>query len=217
MLTNPVHRRKPNLFPQLPSSLRETLEVYLLEMQKLGMRLLGLMAKPLKIDEKELETFGDGVQAIGMLYYPPCPKPELVIGITHSDACGITILNQVNGVDGLQIKKDGIWFPVTFLPSALVVNIGDILQILSNGVYHSVEHRAAINSEKERMSIRFFMLPKFEAEIAPSPSLLNPQNPPLYRREGMEQYSTSFIAGKLNGKTMLEHLRIEHMEKPIED
>ncbi len=74
--------------------------------------------------------FDDGMQSVRMTYYPPCPQPELVLGIfPHSDATGITILNQINGVDGLQIKKDGVWIPVSFLEGSLVVNVGDILEV----------------------------------------------------------------------------------------
>ncbi|KAK6264538.1 hypothetical protein SCA6_019972 [Theobroma cacao] len=214
MITNPIHRRKPHLLPELPSSLRNTLESYLLELQKLATKLLSLMAKALKIDVTEMiELFDDGMQSVKMTYYPPCPQPELVMGITpHSDATLLTILNQVNGVDALQIRKGGVWFPVSFVPDAFVVNVGDILEIFSNGIYRSIEHRATANSEKERISVAFFINPKFEAEVGPSPSLINPKNPPLFKRVGMEQYVKDFFSRKLNGKTYLQHMRIENGE-----
>ncbi|KAL5054809.1 hypothetical protein RYX36_035491, partial [Vicia faba] len=122
MITNPIQRRKPHLFPQLPSSLRDTLETYISELKKLGMTLFELMGKAIKIDLKEIDNmFEDGNQSIRMTHYPPCPQPELVDGIIpHSDGSGITILNQINGVGGLEIKKDGVWIPVTFHPEAFV-------------------------------------------------------------------------------------------------
>ncbi|XP_034697264.1 uncharacterized protein LOC117923131 [Vitis riparia] len=166
MTTNPIHTRKPYLLPELPPSLRDSLECYLAELQKLAMILLGFMAKALKLEKGEMEElFEDGMQSVRMTYYPPCPQPELVMGLTpHSDATGITILLQINGVDGLQIKKDGVWIPVSFLPDALVVNIGDILEILSNGVYTSIEHRATVNAAKERISIAMFFNPRDSLE-----------------------------------------------------
>ncbi|CBI30790.3 unnamed protein product, partial [Vitis vinifera] len=135
MTTNPIHTRKPYLLPELPPSLRDSLECYLAELQKLAMMLLGFMAKALKLEKGEMEElFEDGKQSVRMTYYPPCPQPELVMGLTpHSDATGITILLQINGVDGLQIKNDGVWIPVSFLPDALVVNIGDILEVSPHG------------------------------------------------------------------------------------
>ncbi|KAL2331278.1 hypothetical protein Fmac_018859 [Flemingia macrophylla] len=89
-----------------------------------------------------------------MNYYPPSPQPEKVIGLTpHSDGVGLTILLQVNEVEGLQIKKNGMWVPIMPLPNAFIVNIGDILEIITNGIYQSIEDRATVNSEIERLSI----------------------------------------------------------------
>ncbi|KAI9074088.1 hypothetical protein K1719_033064 [Acacia pycnantha] len=208
---NPLHRRKPYLVPQLPPSLRDTLEIYFREVRKLAMELLGLLAEAIKIEMKEVEElFDDGMQSVRMTYYPPCPEPELVVGLTpHSDATGITILHQVNGVEGLEIKKDGVWIPVSFLPDAFVVNVGDIMEILSNGVYSSIEHRAAVNKEKERISIAMFFNPKFEAEIGPFKSLITPHNPPLFKRILMEDYFKDFFSHNLNGKSHLERMKIK--------
>ncbi|KAI3710073.1 hypothetical protein L2E82_39846 [Cichorium intybus] len=215
MITNPRHRRKSNLLPEFPPLLRDTLEKYLLELQKLGMTLFGLIGQAVDIDKGEmLEIFEDGMQSVRMTYYPPCPQPELVVGLTpHSDAAGITILLQVNNVEGLQVKKDGIWIPVNFLSDAFVVNVGDILEILSNGVYNSIEHRAVVNSIKERMSLAMFFNPKLEADVGPSKSLIrNTGKPPLYKTLVMEQYLKEFFSRKLNGKTFLEKMKIKNGE-----
>ena len=112
-------------------SCRETLESYISELQKLAMTLFGFMAKALKIGKSEMEEmFGDGMQSMRMTYYPPCPQPQKVMGLTaHSDAAGLTILLQLNGVEGLQVKRDGKWIPVSILPNAFVVNVGDILEV----------------------------------------------------------------------------------------
>jgi isopenicillin N synthase-like dioxygenase len=90
------------------------------------------MGKALKIDENEMRMlFEDGVQSMRMNYYPPCPQPEKVIGLTpHSDGSALTILLQLSDVQGLQVRKDGNWVPVKPLPNAFIVNIGDILEVL---------------------------------------------------------------------------------------
>ncbi|KAK7814667.1 protein srg1 [Quercus suber] len=180
----------------------------------LAMQLFGYLGELLEMEMGEMEElFEDGMQSVRMTYYPPCPQPEMVVGLTpHSDAAGITILHQVNGVEGFQIKKDGVWIPVNFLPNAFVVNIGDILEILSNGLYNSIEHRANVNSEKERISIAMFFNPKFEAEFGPASSMLNPNNPPLFRRVGMEKYVKDFFSRSLNGRTYLDYMRIKNGE-----
>ncbi|EXB58292.1 Codeine O-demethylase [Morus notabilis] len=216
MILNPITKRKPYLFPELPSSLRTTLESYYTALQKLAMTLFGLLGKALKIDQEHVmkDLFEDGMQSMRMTYYPPCPQPELVVGISpHSDPTGITILHQLNGVNGLQIKKDGVWIPVNFLQDALMVNVGDILEIMSNGAYKSIEHRVMANSSKERISVAVFFSPKYEADIGPSASLVNPQNPPLFKRIGMEKYVVDFISRrKLDGKSFLEKMRIKNGE-----
>jgi isopenicillin N synthase-like dioxygenase len=88
-----------------------------------------------------------------------------------------------------------------------------VLQILSNGAYKSIEHRATVNSEKERISIAMFFSPKFEAEIGPATSMLTPQNPPLFKRIGMEEYVKNFFSSNLNGKSHLEKMRIKTHEE----
>ncbi|XP_027338174.1 protein SRG1-like [Abrus precatorius] len=210
MITNPLSRRKPHLFPELSSSLRNILESYIVEVQNVAMTFVVMLGKALEIEKKEWEErFEDGMQSVRMTYYPPCPQPELVMGLTaHSDATGITILNQMNGVNGLQIKKDGIWIPVSVSSNALVVNVGDILEIMSNGLYKSVEHRVTVNSEKERISIAMFFAPKFESEIGPAVSLTNGENVPHYKKVKMEKYVQDFFARKLDGKSYLEHMKI---------
>ncbi|XP_024178457.1 protein SRG1 [Rosa chinensis] len=213
MFTNP--RRKPHLFPELPTSLRNTLETYMLELQKIARTLLGFMGKLLKMKMEEMEElFEDGLQSLRMTHYPPCPKPELVVGLRpHSDGSGITILHQVDGVQGLQIKKDGAWSPVIFDHGAFVVNVGDILEILSDGLYKSIEHRVTVNSEKERISIAMFFMPKLEAEIGPVTTLRDPQKPPSSGKIGMEKYVEKYFAHNLNGKTPLERMKTEDSEE----
>lgn len=75
--------------------------------------------------------FDDGVQGVRMNYYPPCPQANKVIGLTpHSDAVALTLLLQVNEVQGLQIRKNGKWVPVEPIVGAFIVNIGDITEVL---------------------------------------------------------------------------------------
>ncbi|MCL7036662.1 hypothetical protein MKW94_009152 [Papaver nudicaule] len=153
-VTLPHHTRKPYLFPELHIPLRETLESYSSEMNKLAMILFDMMEKALQVVETKI-------------------MKRLVIGLTpHSDFGGLTILLHVNEVEGLQIRKEGKWISVKPLPNAFVVNIGDVLEILTNGIYRSIEHRATINSAKKRLSIATFHDPKPESEIGPISSLV---------------------------------------------
>ncbi|OIT28338.1 protein srg1, partial [Nicotiana attenuata] len=90
------------------------IESYSEEVKELAMKVLKLLGKALGVEAEEVNNlFEKGMQSMRMNYYPPCPKPELVMGLCpHSDACALAILLQVNETDGLQIRKDGIWIPI---------------------------------------------------------------------------------------------------------
>lgn len=98
------------------------------------------------MDKSSLEELhGELMQIIRNNYYPICPRPDLVLGLSpHSDSNSITILLQ-DEVTGLQIRHDGGWVPITPMPNALLVNIGDCIEVLclchslSNGIFsHSL-------------------------------------------------------------------------------
>ncbi|GMH05183.1 hypothetical protein Nepgr_007023 [Nepenthes gracilis] len=217
MITNPSYMTKPYLLPQFPPSFRDALEMYLLESRKLAKEVALSIAKALKMEEQEMkELLEDGMQSVSMSYYPPCPKPELVMGLVpHSDANLITVILQVNGVDGLQVKnKDGAWIPVNFLPDSFVVNLGDILEIMSNGTFESPEHRVTVNSVKERISIAVLFNVNLEAEIGPSTGLISPQNPPLFKRIAMHKYLKDFLSRKTIGKSKIQFMRIDQQANP---
>lgn len=73
------------------------------------------------------------LQALRMNYYPACYRPDHVLGISpHSDTSTITILMQEDQINGLQIKHNGGWVPVNPVPDALVVNVGDVIEVRTN-------------------------------------------------------------------------------------
>ncbi|KAH9681717.1 protein SRG1 [Citrus sinensis] len=210
MSTLPTYLRKPHLFAKLPLPLRDTLEAHSKEMNNLAQKVLNQMAKALRMDPNDMkELFEGGLQSMRMNYCPPCPQPELVIGLnSHSDAAGLSILLQINEVDGLQIKKDGMWVPIKPLPDAFIINIGDVLEIITNGIYRSIEHRGTVNTKKERLSIATFHTPKIEGDLGPAPSLLTPETPALFRRIGVAEYLKGYFGRELRGKSYVDAIRV---------
>ncbi|CDP12976.1 unnamed protein product [Coffea canephora] len=111
----PVSQRNMRFWPTTPTSFRVTMDEYPFQMHKVCMTLFGLMGANLGVDpEKLCSIYQDGVQGIGMNYYPPWQQADKVIGLTpqvtcliapHSDG-GLTLLVQVSKVEGLQIKKN---------------------------------------------------------------------------------------------------------------
>ncbi|XP_047310963.1 protein SRG1-like [Impatiens glandulifera] len=210
IITSPIFLRNPSLFPSLPQSFRETMEVYSNEMNKIATKLFGKMAKALKIEGGDMdEMFEGGMQSMRMNYYPPCPQPELAIGLSpHSDSTGLTILFQANETVGLEIMKNSKWISVKPLPGTFIVNIGDIMEIVSNGAYRSILHRARVNSSKERLSIATFHNPNLEKELGPAPSLITTESPALFKKVGVSDYFKDMFSYKLQGKSNLDFMRI---------
>ncbi|KAM3743159.1 hypothetical protein ACB098_07G123300 [Castanea mollissima] len=215
MITRPIHLRKPHLFPKIPLPFKDNLDAYSTELKDLATKIIELMAKALRMELNDMRSlFGEGFQAMRMNYYPPCPQPELAIGLNaHSDGGALTILLQVNEMEGLQIRKDGRWISVKPLPNAFIVNIGDILEIVTNGIYRSIEHRATVNSAKERLSVATFYNPSLEADMGPAPSLITPEFPALFKRIGVADYFRGYLSRELNGKTYIDGMRIQNEEQ----
>ncbi|KAG8369993.1 hypothetical protein BUALT_Bualt14G0071400 [Buddleja alternifolia] len=208
----PHYLRNPKLWPTKPSNFSETVEIYSREIRKLCKNLLKYIAITLSLkDDVFEEMFGVAVQAVRMNYYPACPRPDLVLGLSpHSDGSALTVLQQGKGSSvGLQIIKDNTWIPVHPIPNALVINIGDTIEVLTNGKYKSVEHRAVTHKEKDRLSIVTFYAPSYEIELGPIPELLDDKNPCKYRRYNHGEYSKHYVTNKLQGKKTLEFAKVK--------
>ncbi|KAK4754399.1 hypothetical protein SAY87_002503 [Trapa incisa] len=115
--------------------------------------------------------------------YPPCPMfPTNVFGLVpHTDSDFLTVLHQ-DDVGGLQLVRDGRWFAVNPKPDVLIVNIGDLFQAWSNGVYKSVVHRVATNPRVERFSTAYFLCPSDDTVIKSC------GEPPVYRDFSFREY-----------------------------
>lgn len=111
----------------------ETLELYSSKVRILCQKLLTHIARTLGISSNTFnKMFGEAVQAVRMNYYPPCARSDSVLGLSsHSDGSAITVLQQDMACVGLQVLKNDMWVPVKPLPHALVINIGDTLEVRS--------------------------------------------------------------------------------------
>lgn len=202
--------RNPKLWPIEPAKFSETLELYSVNIRKLCQQLLRYIAKSLGLKSETFNNmFGCAVQAVRMNYYPPCPRPELVLGLSpHSDGSALTVLQQDTGSVGLQVLKGNTWVPVDPIAGALVVNVGDTIEVLTNGKYKSVEHRAVTNKERDRLSVVTFYAPSYEIELGPLPEFINKNRPLRYRRYNHGEYSRHYVTNKLDGKRSLDFAKI---------
>ncbi|ERN09532.1 gibberellin 2-beta-dioxygenase 8 [Amborella trichopoda] len=170
------------------TSLRLVLKDYGAAMGKLALTLAGILAGKLG---HSLEFFSENCNEmtsfVRMNHYPPCPLwPEVFGIIPHTDSDFLTILCQ-DQVGGLQLMKDCKWISIMPNPEAFIVNIGDLFQAWSNGVYKSVEHRVMANPTAERHSTAFFFCPSYDTPI------ITPMQPPLYKEFTFRQYMKQVV------------------------
>ncbi|KAJ8623171.1 hypothetical protein MRB53_031700 [Persea americana] len=209
----PPFVRNPKLWPTKPVNFSEVLELYSVNIRKLCQQLLRYIARSLGLKAETFnDMFGQTVQAVRMNYYPPCSRPDLVLGLSpHSDGSALTVLQQDTGSVGLQILKNNTWVPVYPIANALVINVGDTIEVLTNGKYKSVEHRAVTNKEKDRLSVVTFYAPSYEIELGPLPELVDENRPCMYRRYNHGEYSRHYVTNRLDGKRSLDFAKIHTM------
>ncbi|XP_059076901.1 S-norcoclaurine synthase 1-like [Cryptomeria japonica] len=211
LATLPPENRNMDFWPTKPADFRETVDQYALETQKLSNTLLCLLSENVGLKpDCFVNMCGKMGQRMRLNYYPPRLKPDLVLGISpHSDAFALTVLLQDDGIVGLQIHKDGEWVPVQPIPGALVINVGDILEVISNGIYKSIEHRAVTNTDRDRISIAMFHGPgSRETELGPAPELIDELHPCQYKRFINGDFMQHVLSGKLDGKNNIEFAKI---------
>ncbi|XP_076916666.1 gibberellin 3-beta-dioxygenase 1-like [Bidens hawaiensis] len=183
------HARK--LWPNRYSRFCDVIEKYKEEMDKLAQRLMWLMLGSLGVTMEDVKWAGTqkSCPALQLNSYPACPDPDRAMGLAaHTDSTLLTILHQ-NNTSGLQAHKEGTgWVSVPPIPGALVINVGDLLHILSNGLYPSVLHRAMVNRTQHRLSVAYLYGPPSNVQISPLSKLIDQVHPPLYRPVTWSEY-----------------------------
>ncbi|VAH68254.1 unnamed protein product [Triticum turgidum subsp. durum] len=200
-------------WPSQPETFRERLAKYAVAVQELAQRLLRLIAEGLGLDSQFFE--GDltgGETMMNVNYYPRCPDPSLTLGIRpHSDRYILTVLSQ-GDVTGLQVKHKGRWIGVQPMRNAFVVNFGLQLEMVTNGVLTSVEHRVVTNSAKARMSVATLIRPNMGCRIRPAPMMVNGEtnHRPKYRDFTGSELIEAYEATAGNREALLALFRIHH-------
>ncbi|KAG8370395.1 hypothetical protein BUALT_Bualt14G0112500 [Buddleja alternifolia] len=187
---------------ELPSSCRDSSLEFSKHAETLGNNLLGLLSEALGLKTDHLENMECSKgHRLHCHYYPACPEPELAIGtIKHSDAGFLTILLQSQNISSLQVLYQDQWVDVQPVPAGLVVNIGDLLQLVSNGKFKSIKHRAIASLIGPRISVAcFFSGPINGAKIyGPIEELISEENPAIYREVMLSEYVAKFLTTTLD-------------------
>ncbi|KAF5192837.1 1-aminocyclopropane-1-carboxylate oxidase [Thalictrum thalictroides] len=194
--------------PDLNEDYRKTMKEFVEKLEKLAEELLDLLCENLGLEKGYLKkafygsrgpTFGTKVSN-----YPPCPRPELVKGLrAHTDAGGLILLFQDDQVSGLQLLKDGEWIDVPPMRHSIVINLGDQLEVITNGKYKSVLHRVLAQTDGNRMSIASFYNPGSDAVIYPEPALVEKEaeeKNQVYPKFVFEDYMKLYAGVKFQAK-----------------
>ncbi|KAF7822543.1 gibberellin 2-beta-dioxygenase 1-like [Senna tora] len=187
---------------------RQALKDYILAVRKMACEILDLMAEGLNIQPRnvfsKLVTDKQSDSVFRLNHYPPCPElamngsSENRIGFgEHTDPQIISLLRS-NNTCGLQISlRDGSWISVPPDQTSFFINVGDSLQVLTNGRFKSVKHRVLANGFKSRLSMIYFGGPPLNHKIAPLPSLILKGKESLYNEFTWFEYKKSAYGSRL--------------------
>lgn len=198
MKAAPVDDATNGLFvwPKKPANFRQALEKYVEKSRKVLDGLLQDLAESLSLDKNAFLQQFDPKQSeikVRVNYYPPCPRPDLAIGIMpHSDASSLTLLLEFGTTGALQVYNDmGNWVTLQFPDdNNLLVNIGDLLEIMSNGVLKSPWHRVRTQLDAERFSLVYFYNPPARSEIEPVVGGVSMEE--IYKKVVVEEYVSNY-------------------------
>ncbi|MBA0701502.1 hypothetical protein Goari_020424 [Gossypium aridum] len=211
--------------PDLSDEYRKVMKEFAVKLEKLAEELLDLFCENIGLEKGYLKkafygakgpTFGTKVSN-----YPPCPTPDKIKGLrAHTDAGGIILLFQDPVVGGLQLLKDGEWVDVPPLRHSIVINLGDQLEVITNGKYKSVEHRVIAQTDGTRMSLASFYNPGSDAVIYPAPALVEKEaeekNKQVYPKFVFEDYMKLYADLKFQAKEpRFEAMKVMEATAPI--
>ncbi|KAF2291616.1 hypothetical protein GH714_026221 [Hevea brasiliensis] len=194
--------------PHKPAGFSEVLQEYCKRSREVAMNCLKAFRKA-RIGRKlhnEENGSGSGISDVCCKSLPTMPTARNRNGAApHSDYGLLTLLIQ-NHLGGLQVMHKGKWVPINPLPDSIIINIGDHMEILTNGKYKSV----CIEPGKwhgTRISIGTAHGPPLETIVSPAPELAN-LPPPAYRGIKFREYVELQQSSQLMGKSCLDRIRI---------
>ncbi len=206
-------------WPDGPLRLRfePTIRAYYANCRALSLRLLSAIAANLGVTPGYLARGFDDAHTsfLRLNYYPKYPLATLgdsqPLGVgEHTDSGALTLLLQ-DRQPGLEVQRAGRWHLVEPRADALVVNIGDMVQVWSNDRYRAALHRVVTNPDQDRYSVPFFLNPSWDTTYAPLPTTITLRRPARYRPIHWREFRRLRAAGDyadLGEEVQIAHYRL---------
>lgn len=165
-----------NIFPAIDGFQDAVLE-YIEELTKLGHKLSRLLGLSLNLGQTYFSDYltKNPLILFRMFHYPALSHNKLemvdeeIFGVgAHTDYGLLTILKQ-DDCGGLEIHYKGSWVEAPYIENSFICNIGDMLELVTGGLYKSTLHRVKANPSKNRYSFPFFFDPGFDCFVRPLP------------------------------------------------
>ncbi|XP_040381154.1 protein SRG1-like [Oryza brachyantha] len=212
LIVEPESRIAHSLWPTQPPSFRDVVREHTVRCREIAGLVLAKMAGLLGLQEGYFAGMLDenAMTYARFNYYPRCPRPEQVLGLKpHSDASVITVASMDDSVSGLQVLRQGVWYDVPIVPNALLINVGDGIEIMSNGAFKSPVHRVVTNAERDRVSLAMFYTLDPEKELEPAPELVDDERRPRrYAKTKTKDYVTGLFETFARGTRVIDTVRI---------
>ena len=177
----------PNVWPARPAEFRDVLEALYAQFDSAGATILSRIAVYLGLDEHWFDpAIEDGNSVLRLLHYPPLTgiDGEAIRAGAHGDINLITLLLGAEEAGLELLTKEGNWISASPPEGALVINVGDMLERLTNHMLPSTIHRVrnpdASRAQFSRYSMPFFLHLRSDFPIKTLPECITPANPDRY-------------------------------------
>ncbi|XP_074585681.1 putative 2-oxoglutarate-dependent dioxygenase SLC1 [Curcuma longa] len=201
------------LWPSAPINFRDDAILYSKKIRTLFLVLIAAVLEALGVGDgsggSSMKEFEEGSHLLVLNCYPACPEPELTLGMpSHSDYGFLTLVLQ-DEVEGLQMLHAGDWITIDPVPGSFVVNVGDHLEIHSNGRYKSVLHRVLVNASELRMSVASLHSVAFDSLVSPAAGLVDDGDKRrLYKDTGFADFLAYLSTSVPKSKSFLESRKL---------